>query len=322
MAAVATSLRPFDPSEISLSGWLQLFTEFCTCNQIPLEPIPDAHGQVPHNRRRAYFLSLIGLRAYEVLRCECLPHQPNAYTIRRLTEILKTRFEPEGLLTTNRYQFSTRNQGPQESAQEFIAQLQLLASRCNFGMGYYDALRDRLVAGIRSNDCRIKLLSTPNLTFVLAKEIILQDDAVKAEAKIMAQALSANFVSRNGFKSKPKSSNQSAPNSKSKSSFNRPSTKPNSNPTQERKWGPCHRCTKRHDYYSCPAVNWVCHACNQKGHTPKSKRCPKNKNYKANVASLSSGNEQGTTPHGSNPRDDQHQSVEDEIERLLRISEV
>ena len=151
---MATTLRPFEPSEISLSGWLQLFSEFCICNDIPLEPGQNANQVIPHNRRRAFLLSLVGPRAYEVLRSECLPLQPNNYPIRRLTEILKSRFEPEGLLTTNRYQFAIRDQSAQESA-HYIAQLQLLASRCNFGMGYYDALRDRLVAGIRSNGCRI-----------------------------------------------------------------------------------------------------------------------------------------------------------------------
>ena len=172
------------------------------------------------------------------------------------------------------------------------------------------------------------MLSTENLTFVLAKQIVLQDDAVRTEAKIMAQALGANFVSRHGFHSKPNKSNQQhqsqhsrqQPQSQSGSS-SYSAKKPNNGPTQERKWGPCHRCTKNHDYYKCPAINWKCHACHQKGHTRKCKRCPKNKNKHANVVSVFPDGEPLITSQPSASADSDR-SIQDEIDRLFCVNEV
>ena len=99
-----------------------------------LEPPADANGVTYHNRRSALFITYIGPRAFERLRVVCLPRQPNSYPIRELVEFLKARIEPEGLKTTNRFQFSQRNQLANETAIDFIAALQVLAAKCNFGM--------------------------------------------------------------------------------------------------------------------------------------------------------------------------------------------
>ena len=122
-------LQPYDPQSISVTSWLQLFEEFCTVNGVE----PEGAGPiVPHNQKRALFLSYVGGRAYEALRLDCLPSQPNEYTIVRLATMLTERYEPVGLEAVNRYNFMKRVQKDKESALDFLGALSQLATTCNF----------------------------------------------------------------------------------------------------------------------------------------------------------------------------------------------
>lgn len=315
LAPLFASLRPFDPSEISLSGWLQLFNEFCAVNQIALEPPANNNGLIPHNRRRALFLSYVGHRAYEALRSDCLPHMPNHFSIQQLTALLKVRYEPPGMTTTSRFTFQGRNQRQDESAAEYIAQLQLLAARCDFGMYYFDAMRDKLVSGIRSNECRIKLLAIPDLTFDRAKDFVIQDDAVRAEARLIAQAnvnASVNAAVPSGFRTRRSGR---GPNNQGGQAHG--SQKGQIKSTQ-RSWGPCFRCTRKHDATTCPAKAWKCFSCQAVGHIANSKACKKSrKQHQANaVIASTSGSSSGAVVNANLVTP----SIEQEVNNLLRVS--
>lgn len=292
MAGICGPLCELDPARISVSGWVQLFNEYCAVNNVLLEPPANANGVTPHNRRRALFITFIGPRAFEHLRAVCLPRQPNSYPIRELVEFLKARFEPEGLETTNRFQFSQRNQQANETASDFIAALQVLAAKCNFGMFYFDALRDRLVAGLKSNELRLKLLSQDNLTFLRAKELAIREDAIRQEARILAQS-SVNHVSRQ--QRQPKNPT------------------PSSDDKQNQKWKPCYRCSRLHDPAKCPARHWTCHACNIKGHISKACRKKANKSQaKSSVKNVEAEDSQQTA----------QPTLEQEVEALFHVSQV
>ena len=61
-----------------------------------------------------------------------------------------------------------RGQGPTETIAEYVAELRRLASRCEFGVEYRDdALRDRLVCGLRSGSIQKKLLTTADLSLAI-----------------------------------------------------------------------------------------------------------------------------------------------------------
>ena len=65
-----------------------------------------------------------------------------------------------------------------------MAELRRLASRCEFGVEYRDdALRDRLVCGLRSGSIQKKLLTTADLTLALAIEIAQGMEAADLGAK-------------------------------------------------------------------------------------------------------------------------------------------
>ena len=64
---------------------------------------------------------------------------------------LKEHFKPEHLIIAQRFHFHRRNQGPDESIADYIAELRRLAACCKFDAYLDEALRDRLVCGLRND---------------------------------------------------------------------------------------------------------------------------------------------------------------------------
>ena len=74
---------------------------------------------------------------------------------------------PKHLVIAERFRFHKRDQREGESINEYAAELQRLSEHCDFGTGLNDALRDRLVCGIRDEGEGVqkRLLTKENLTF-------------------------------------------------------------------------------------------------------------------------------------------------------------
>lgn len=252
-------LQHFDPAEMNLTAWFQLFDEFCTVNNIAEEPAPARAGTAgPNNQRRALFLSYVGPRAYEVLRAASLPGKPNMKSIPTLKQVLKDRYEPEGLRSANRLHFSQRSQRENESIHEFILALQTMAEGCSFGLFLNDALKDRLVAGVRSDQLRRQLLGVVELTWAAAKELALQEEAVSLQARAIANAATVNKISKKPYYKTNHPSEQVS---------NQPGTS-GGNP----KIGPCFRCKGSHHADTCKVKDWNCRYCGAVGHIAKACR--------------------------------------------------
>lgn len=58
-----------------------------------------------------------------------------------------------------------------QTISDYIVKLKSLAQSCKFGNFLSEALRDRLVFGVRDNNLRSQLLKEKNLTFERASEI-------------------------------------------------------------------------------------------------------------------------------------------------------
>ena len=74
-------------------------------------------------------------------------------------------------MITERFHFHRRNQAPEESVANFVAQLRRLATHCQFGEHLNEALRDRFVCGLKSEVMQKRLLSEVDLTLKCAIEI-------------------------------------------------------------------------------------------------------------------------------------------------------
>ena len=167
----------------STYGTLQEFQPECEPIDAYLERVKayfDAN-EIPATKRVAVLLSVIGPKAYAILRSLTAPETPQS---KSLMKSLKNHYSQKPITIAERYHFHIRNQAPTENVTEYIAELRRLTSTCEFGTFLEEALRDRLVCGLRSDSTRKKLLTEPKLTLAKAVEFAqcmeLADEDAKA----------------------------------------------------------------------------------------------------------------------------------------------
>ena len=78
---------------------------------------------------------------------------------------------PVHIVIAKRFTFHKRNQNPEESVAEYLGELHRLAARCSFEAYLEEALRDRLVCGLRNESMQKWLLSEADLTLEKAVKI-------------------------------------------------------------------------------------------------------------------------------------------------------
>ena len=145
-------IEEFDPASTNINRYLELLEQYFIANSVPADT-----GE--RFKRRATLISVIGSKAYDVLSDLCSPEAPSEKTYDDLATILKDHFAPKKLLITERYLFHNCIQLEGESVSTFAAKLKHLASTCNFGTHLNEALRDRLVCGLRNKEIQKKLLT-------------------------------------------------------------------------------------------------------------------------------------------------------------------
>ena len=172
------------------------------------------------------------------------PARLSDQTLDDLKATLKQHFEPTRVVVAERFHFYRRNQAAGETIAEFVAELRRLSTHCAFGAAQLEeALRDRLVCGLRSEAIQRKLLSVPELTFA---------DALKT-----AQGMEAAEMNAQQLK---------GPDSDS-ASIHRLATRrrPPVSGSQEKK--SCYRCGRKNHHHSvCPFKDAKCHFCGKLGH--------------------------------------------------------
>lgn len=286
-------LESFDPSgPLTLDQWYKRFENFCNTNAVLPEPV-DANNQylMAPNRRRHMFLHFMGPRAFAIVEMACLPADPTSTPIPRLLQLLRQHFQPAGLIEANRFSFHQRMQQTNESVFEYISALQSLAVSCEWGAFYDQAMKSQIITGIRHQDTRQKLISTPNLNWAMAKETALQDDALRTQMRALTQVHNQTNARVNTVFKKPAAKQQGNQKAQPQPQA-QPSQKPQKNTDKsgnDKKMGPCFRCLRLHDSKTCIVASWVCKYCHQKGHIVKA--CPKKKDKaQVNAVHSSTGN--------------------------------
>lgn len=285
------SLEHFDPNgPNTLEQWLLRFRIFCDANGIMPEPTNAENNYFQEsNQRRNLFLTFLGPRAFAVLQAACLPHDPAGLPIPLLEPLLKQHFQPAGLVEANRYTFQQRMQQPNETVIQYISALQALAVPCEWDQFYNQAMKSQLILGLRHQDTRQKLISTPNLTWVMAKSIAQQDDAIRAQMRTLTQAHNQANSRVNAVFKKEEKKNENSPSNPKNNSNPKKETKTfkPEGKNHDKKFGPCHRCTRHHDPDTCAVSTWECKYCHQIGHMVKT--CPVKKKKKVHVNAVFKG---------------------------------
>ena len=157
------TLGQVEPFELEGGDW-NVYTE-------RLDQYLVADGVADDAKKVAVFLTVIGGRAYTLLRNLLAPTKPADKSYSELVKVIKDHLNPKPPVIAERFKFHRRNQRDGETVAQYLAELRKLTEQCDFKEHLNEALRDRLVCGLRSEAIQRKLLIEENLTLQRAYEI-------------------------------------------------------------------------------------------------------------------------------------------------------
>lgn len=177
MATTVGKLPEFHPDDGNFEVYLERFEVFAAANDI-------AEG-----KKLPVFLTAIGEKAYVTLRSLLLPKTPTKASFTEVVDVLKKHYAPKRSMVTERYRFHQRKQQPHETVADFIVELKKLAATCEFSTFLTEALRDQLVAGLRTEGVRCRLLAMPDdeVTWERACSVAIAMEAATQDTKEMLQ---------------------------------------------------------------------------------------------------------------------------------------
>ena len=135
-----------------------------------LESFFLAH-EIKDDKKVAVLLTVLGAKAYSLLRTIIAPGKPAEKTYQQLLDAMKSYVNPKPIVIAERFQFHRRNQNEGETLTQYLAQLRKLAEHCEFRDNLEEALRDRLVCIMLSVPIQKRLLAEKELTLQKAMEI-------------------------------------------------------------------------------------------------------------------------------------------------------
>lgn len=192
------SMSEFNPKSDNISSYFERFENYIEINDVPA------------GKKLKLFLNVVGAVAYEELKKILVPDMPTQKTYEDIKQLLVAHFSPARSVIAERCKFNHRMQRENESAKDFITALKHLARDCNFGTFLNDALRDRLVAGLRDEETQRALFAHADLTFELACKMALDKELAAQQTKQMhefdGKPCSVNIIrSKRGHKDKKSS---------------------------------------------------------------------------------------------------------------------
>ncbi|XP_050070353.1 uncharacterized protein LOC126558387 [Anopheles maculipalpis] len=207
-------------------------------------------NEVESSKKTIMFLILGGASLYSLISKLVLPEQPKTVIYEKLCVKLQYQLEQKVNIVAERFNFRNFLQKDQSVA-EYIVELKALAQSCKFTCCLAESLRDQLVAGVRDEGLRKRLLRESDLTFVSAENI--------------ARTWEAADEQNETFTSKEKQREMAAIKCAPKRSvgpkvhYYRGSSTPLHQQSRAHKQETkCYRCGRSHNPQTCPARMWQC----------------------------------------------------------------
>ena len=202
-----------------------------------------ANGITDADKKVAVFLTVIGPKAYGVLRSLAAPDKPNTKTYAVLVELLSGHYNPKPLVIVERFRFMKRYQIEGEGIQTYNAELKRLSTHCNFGTTLNERLRDQFIVGLHERNKPIQrhLLGQADLTYKRTIELATSMETAANDSRELTGA-----IKNEG----PSSIRVHAVHKSSKSEIE------------------CYRCGAKdgHKANTCKFKDATCHACGKVGH--------------------------------------------------------
>ena len=155
-----------------------------------------ANGVVDDAKKVAVFLTVIGGRAYALLRNLLAPTKPADKSYGELVKVMKNHLKPTPPVIAERFKFHRRNQRDGETVAQYLAEMRKLTEQCDLKDYLEEALRDRLVCGLRSEAIQRKLLVEESLTLQRAYEIAHSMEIANRQASELQASTRISSVSR------------------------------------------------------------------------------------------------------------------------------
>ena len=145
-------------------------------------------NKITDDQKCGCLISIMGADTYKLLKNLLHPSKPSERTFSENCKILSDYFSPKPIIIAERFKFYTRNQKEGESIASYIVTLKNIYSTCEFGAFLPEALRDRLVCGMKDVPIQTKLLSERDLTFEKTKDLAMSMDMARSDLKLMSGA--------------------------------------------------------------------------------------------------------------------------------------
>ena len=172
-------IESFDDTKENWETYVERVEQFFLANDI------DDDHKVPT------LLSLIGGKTYTLLRDLLAPEKPATKSFQQIVTTLQEHLSPKPLEIAERFRFYKKNQQEGESILSYVAELRKLATHCNFGGNLNEALRDRLVCGLRNMQIQKRLLSEAKLKYSKAVEIaVAMETAIRDASELQSELYS------------------------------------------------------------------------------------------------------------------------------------
>ncbi|XP_011064377.1 PREDICTED: uncharacterized protein LOC105152048 isoform X2 [Acromyrmex echinatior] len=244
------NIEPFNPDQADITTYIERIEQLFICNDVNEKKVP-------------LFLTLLGGEAYNVLKDLLSPQLPSQKTYAALKETLINHYNLKRLVIAERYKFYSANQDSSEDIKSYQIKLKNLSKYCKFEGFLDEALRDKFVFGLFSEQIKQRLLTEDDLTFEKACEIATKMEFTENQILIISRNDEENIVNQlDNDKSDDKLNEESSQN-KSNEYLTQANQESNSKTMPIRQM--CKRYTKVNKDYS--AMNSKCVSCNQMDHT-------------------------------------------------------
>jgi len=155
-------MEPINVKDFSgINEWYERFTLWTVTNE-----------KVNDNNRIAYYLTMIGKDAYQLIKDLIYPNKPSDCKPNDLHKILTNHLKPQMNELAEITKFNTITREAKETYASFLLRIQQQAARCNFADQLKVQMRNRIVAGINDVEMQKKLLAEPKLSYDGAKTIL------------------------------------------------------------------------------------------------------------------------------------------------------
>ncbi|XP_060539046.1 uncharacterized protein K02A2.6-like [Pantherophis guttatus] len=311
MSAI-TPPAPFNPTGEDWEAYMERFYMFMEANDLL---------SLSEQRKRALFLTHCGPAVFKMAKALAAPADLKTMTWTTLQEILKAHYAPQASSLVRRHEFYRRDQREGETISAFVATLWEIAAACDF-LNLEEAMRDRLVLGLRDLTLQSRLLAWPQITFKEALEEASATEASQKSAAAMKKMKNGPPVKEEAAVHYERVESDSEEEDEEDEVHHLRADRKERQQGKREAW--CSGCEGNHPRAECRFRDAICQRCEKKGHIarvcrtsqPASRRTRPPRSPTNNRKFQTSGKRQ---PFGQGQRNDDHRVDRGETHQTIVI---